>query len=208
MKKKILFFCLIIVLLIYIPTYADDYGTIILDGYFDDWQDKPHSLLFNGNLDNANEVHEICFFRDEDNGYVHLIISENQNNNFYNAPLQLQIRFDEGKENIRVDFNPAEDGMGDLEVRIESNSEIIGTGYYVFEEGEKDEIELNFPLTALSEELYSIMDMELRIPKLGKQSVISIGVSTGGYILVLGGFAIVLLGLWRLYGRKNIFYKN
>lgn len=77
--KKIIQKVLIGLLLIQAVSFSGyaDYGSIDIDGYYDDWEDKPHTEVYYGEMPYVSEVHQVSVFRDETTVYVHIKMSEN-----------------------------------------------------------------------------------------------------------------------------------
>jgi len=80
-NEKKLFRTLIIFLIIItmpFPAYAD-YGSIQIDSYYDDWEDKPHTEVYNGTNPPEKKINYVSLFRDESNVYVHVIFAQSNN---------------------------------------------------------------------------------------------------------------------------------
>ncbi|MDD2190884.1 MAG: procyclic acidic repetitive family protein [Eubacteriales bacterium] len=91
MKKK-LYRTLIIILLIItlpFPAYAD-YGPISIDGYYDDWEDKPHTEVYPGKNPPDGKVNYVSLFRDEANVYVHVVFADKNNQGIKNMTIDLK----------------------------------------------------------------------------------------------------------------------
>ncbi len=90
MKKS--YFKLVLIMLLIIatavPSYAE-YGAIVIDGYYDDWEDKPHTDVYNGQGGPNHQINHVALFRDEENAYVHIIFSEKGNNVIKNMTINI-----------------------------------------------------------------------------------------------------------------------
>lgn len=97
MKKSNLrtFLIILLVFVIPCPVYAD-YGSIQIDGYYDDWEDKPHTEVYNGKNPPDGKVNYVSLFRDEENLYVHIIYAEKNNQDINNMIIDLRTNL--GKE--------------------------------------------------------------------------------------------------------------
>jgi len=83
MKKQrirvlMIFFILMLILAPASAVYAD-FGPISIDGYYDDWDDKPHTQVYKGNNPPPHKINHVSLFRDEANIYVHVIFASQFN---------------------------------------------------------------------------------------------------------------------------------
>lgn len=102
---------IIIAMLISLPmiSYAD-YGTIKIDGHYDDWEDKPHTEVYKGSNPKDKAINMVSLFRDELNIYVHIIFSQ---------------QYSSGIKNMRVELI-TNLGDGYFELRESSSYDLIG----------------------------------------------------------------------------------
>lgn len=100
MRKKFLrVISLTIIIMLFFQTVSYAYGEITIDGYYDDWDDKPHSEMYHGN--NTNVIHNVSFFRDEENAYIHIKMSEHGETQFHNLGI-LTIETNAGDQSYMV----------------------------------------------------------------------------------------------------------
>ncbi|MEL7655769.1 MAG: hypothetical protein AAGU75_07660, partial [Bacillota bacterium] len=90
MKKNSLrtILILLLVLVLPVPVYAD-YGVIEIDGYYDDWEDKPYTEVYNGKNPPAAKINYVSLFRDENNAYVHIEFARINNQTIINMRVNL-----------------------------------------------------------------------------------------------------------------------
>lgn len=101
MKKKLVRNFLILLLILAIPSTAyADYGTIQIDGYYDDWEDKPHTEVYNGQNPPASKINYVSLFRDETNAYIHVIFASINNQDIKNMTINLYTNL--GDENYYI----------------------------------------------------------------------------------------------------------
>lgn len=90
MKKNIFRTLIIILIIITIPFPAfADYGTIEIDGYNDDWEDKPHTEVYPGKNPPQSKINYVSLFRDESNVYVHVEFAYENNQDITNMNINL-----------------------------------------------------------------------------------------------------------------------
>lgn len=93
MKKnamRILIIFLIIVMMPF-PAFAvnEDYIPIDIDGYYDDWEDKPFTEVYPGHNPPQSKINYVSLFRDEDNVYVHVTFAYKNNQDITNMIIEL-----------------------------------------------------------------------------------------------------------------------
>jgi len=90
MKKNTFRIFLIALLIVTIPfpAYAD-YGTIQIDGYYDDWEDKPHTEVYPGKNPSESKINNVSLFRDEANVYIHVVFAHKNNQDIKNMTINL-----------------------------------------------------------------------------------------------------------------------
>ncbi len=90
MKKNVFRTLIITLIIITIPFPAfADYGTIEIDGYYDDWEDKPHTEVYPGNNPPQSKINYVSLFRDESNVYVHVEFAYKNNQDITNMTVNL-----------------------------------------------------------------------------------------------------------------------
>ncbi|GAB1477377.1 hypothetical protein MASR2M70_22150 [Bacillota bacterium] len=126
---------LIFALIISIPQIAfADYGGIQIDGYYDDWEDKPHTQVYNGNNPNSNKINQVSLFRDESNIYVHILFAEKYTSGIKNIKVEIETNLGGGIYKLRepeefglLEFSseelPPEEARGSFEEEAPSPAE-------------------------------------------------------------------------------------
>jgi len=71
-------------------------GTIVIDGYYDDWEDKPHTEVYQGNNPKPKVINHVAIFRDDDNLYVHILFSEQYNSGIKNMRIDVETNVGDG----------------------------------------------------------------------------------------------------------------
>lgn len=211
MKKSCVLTVLLFVLFLLITPKlcnAADYGTIQIDGYYDDWEDKPHTQVYHGNPHNDLKVHLVALFRDQTKVYVHVKMSEKNNSDFHNIHLDLYTNLGNETYSVILDSNTdkkkPEGGTAALKVYLQNGRDSVGSGYYTRTEGETDDAEFFIPLSTISNQQGGITEISMRIYELGKQHIISVGADTGPYLGIALGAAIAFgSGGYYYYRRKN-----
>jgi len=168
------------------PCYAVDYGAIQIDGYYDDWEDKPHTKVYHGNPHDDLKVYLVSLFRDETTVYVHIKMSEENDSNFHNIHLELHTNLGTETYSVILDspheIKKPEGGTFGLKVYEQNGRDMVGSGYYTRTKGEADDAELFIPLSTISDQPTGITEISMRIIELGKQQIICVGANTGPYI--------------------------
>ena len=93
MKKNIFRTMIIVILLVTIPfpSFAvnEDYIPIQIDGYYDDWEDKPSTEVYPGHNPPQSKINDVSLFRDEDNVYIHVLFATKNNQDITNMIINL-----------------------------------------------------------------------------------------------------------------------
>ena len=204
---RTIIFLFLLMLTVPSPCYAVDYGAIQIDGYYDDWEDKPHSQVYHGNPHDNLKVHLVSLFRDETTVYVHVKMSEKNNSDFQNIHLDLYTN--QGTETYLVildsltEKKKPEGGTAGLKVYLQNGRDMVGSGYYTRTEGETDDAEFFIPLSTISGQPTGITEISMRIYELGPQQIICVGASTGPYIGIAICAAIALGSGGYYYNRRK-----
>ena len=200
-------FLFLLMLTVPLPCYAVDYGAIQMDGYYDDWEDKPHTQVYYGTLPNVSEIHLVSLFRDETTLYVHVKMSESNYSEFHNMFFTLFTNRGTVSYTVVTEPLPGKKkpvvGTSGLSVHLQSNWNMVGTGYYTRAVGESDDAEFVIPLSTISSQPASITDISLKIVELGPQQIICVGASTGPYIGIAICAAIALGSGGYYYNRRK-----
>jgi len=211
MKKffvRTMAFLFLLMLVVPLPCFAVDYGAIQIDGYYDDWEDKPHTQVYYGTIPNVSEIHLVSLFRDETRVYIHVKMSENNYSEFHNMYFSLYtnagtVSYTAITEPLSEKKKPVV-GTAGLTVHLQSNWNIVGTGYYTRAVGESDDAEFVIPLSTISSQPASITEISLKIVELGSQQIFCVGADTAPYIGIAICAAIALgPGGYYYYRRKK-----
>jgi len=205
MKKAIqtIHILFVIISVVLFPGYAD-YGAIEIDGYYDDWEDKPYTEVYYGKKPNVSEIHRVSVFRDEAAVYIHIKMSENRYTQLPNTYFTMDTNL--GSEAYTLILDPMkkkEYGTAGIEVHMTNNWDVVGSGYYTREEGESDEAEFEIPLSSITDEPGGVVDISTKFYDLGSQEIICVGAGTRPYIAAAIGAVIVLPSLAYYYYRKK-----
>jgi len=202
MKKTIPAFLTLLMLLLLIPLHGyADFGSIEINGYYDDWEDKPHTEVYY----DQGIRHLVSVFRDESNVYVHIKMAEAGFSNIDNFYFEMDTS--EGEKNFTLELESIKKGSygtGVIKVHETGNwQNVIGTGYYTREEGESDDAEFYIQLSSIADDPEGIYDISIMCANLGPQKTICVGADTGPYIGIAIGAALVFAPLGYIYYRKR-----
>lgn len=93
MKKNVMRILIIFLIIVMIPFPAfavnEDYIPIDIDGYYDDWEDKPVTEVYPGQNPPESKINYVSLFRDEDNVYVHVLFAYKNNQDITNMTIDL-----------------------------------------------------------------------------------------------------------------------
>lgn len=216
------FAVLVLIILILMPSVAIAEIPIIIDGYFDDWSDKPHTAFYYGTYDNE-DYEKVALFSDNNYLYGHIKMSDLDGrydsfvmylniNNSYTMQLIILPTDADKQTNWQVTIK-------DLPAGIHSNLSVLDNLDYSCVFGDAvlhiynkdynpgDDVEFSISYENISKHCNDIPISEIRtismtIPSIGNQEVILAGTSTEP---LLGITVTILLTLLFLSFRK---YKN
>ena len=82
---------LLIIVMMPFPAFAvnEDDIPIHIDGYYDDWEDKPFTEVYPGHNPPESKINYVSLFRDEDNVYVHVLFAYKNNQDITNMIIDL-----------------------------------------------------------------------------------------------------------------------
>ena len=201
----------------YAAAGAACYGNIIIDGYFDDWEDKPHSYVINyvsHQPKNQKNYHYASLYYDGQYVYLHIKMLSGWKYSFNGNEYYFQIN-DRYRLNVNIlDKNGRSFPNGNAPLGIQTvyvkykndgsiydNREVAGSEACLFigNATEQDEVELKIPITAFQWKnpnlnLDTVCKIEMWCPNLivRQCALISVGTSTGpalGIALCLGTVA-------------------
>lgn len=220
LKKRLL--TMLVVLIIFIPmntATASAFGNfgkhIDIDGYDDDWSDKPYSWEYPNDNDypdgqyqyDINSRHQMSLYCDDDYAYLHIELCTKEKSGLNGQNFQFWC---DGYETVfelsyvggyKINKNDKNDpGIYSLEVRNDTgilNNTVVqdASADYTIKAGhENNEMELKIPLTAFSAQDSRIDRRDIKqiaffCPYLMYRRIYCSGVSTDPYI----GIAICLL---------------
>jgi len=193
---------LILVLMVFlIPLHGfADYGAIVIDGYYDDWEDKPHTEVYY----DYGIRHKVSVFRDEARVYVHIKMAETGFTHIDNYYFDMETSGETTAFILQTKPIYGTHGTGGLEVyEYKGGPKLIGSGFYTEKEGESDEAEFYIELSLISDDPEGIYDISLYSPDLGRQQIMCAGVGTGPYVGVAVGAAMILVTTGYFYLRKK-----
>ncbi|QOX63069.1 hypothetical protein FRZ06_06795 [Anoxybacterium hadale] len=208
------------VLKVYAQEEAGGYGNILIDGYFDDWEDKPHSYVINyvsSQPKNQKNYHYASLFCDGDFVYLHIKMLSGWKYSFNGNEYYFQIN-DRYRLNVNIlDANGRSFPNGNAPLGIQTvyvkykndgsmydNREVAGSQACLYIGGpqEQDELEMKLPMAAFQLKnpglnLDNVSKIEMWCPNLivRQLALISVGTSTGpiaGILLCLGMVALIL----------------
>jgi hypothetical protein len=82
-------------------------GEIVIDGYYDDWEDKPHAEVYKGNNPQPKHINLVGMFRDDDRLCVHIVFAEQYSSGIKNMEVEVETNL--GSAVFELDENPAYD---------------------------------------------------------------------------------------------------
>ncbi len=180
---------------------SQDYVGITIDGYFDDWEDKPHTNIYY----TKGMEHSGSLFRDEENVYMHIKMSDWGFTHFDNYTYIFTA--DKVKKQIMItakNYHLNHNGKTELDIYSTSGEykKIDGaTGYVYRKQGHPDEWEVKIPLKYFSSKPETISSVSFHSPNLGKQTVESVNSPTLPFVIAGSGLAIASLGF--VYNKKK-----
>lgn len=192
----------------YGETYANN--AIKIDGYYDDWTDKPYTEI-RWDWDKVHLAHRASLFRDDKNVYLYIKMSPDNytkyngyNYNFYidgntSSPISFAAVYDGGNTDS---LGP---GNYKLTVRSQNGYYPVGEGYLTRQSNESDAAELVIPLSAFGNNVNpdTVKTIQFYTPNLGPQYVTCTGTSTAPYITIGLGCLLAVGGYLNLHKKKK-----
>lgn len=159
---------LISVMFLYpLKVYAADSG-VTLDGYFDDWIDKPSQSVY----DSPKIVHTVKWYSDNQNLYLYVKMSTKGKKSIGNYNIKYSSN-NGSQGHIRVNVGKGTTGTGRISVYL-GNSLISTDGYVVHgsDRDGSDQSEFRIPLSTFEKDNKNeMMTLKLNFQNLGKQSI-------------------------------------
>lgn len=196
---------------------------IVIDGYFDDWKDKPHSFVTNWNMPqdqrNENNCRKISMVTDGVNVYIHIEMVNQQD---YFTGAEHLFYFDGQLVPLHVTMGGLQagtSGIHEVPVIYKNGSgvgpdmmRVTGAKAYVsVVPGQADNMEMVVPIQSLKErypdlDLDDISKIEYRCPSICIDKVVATGTSTGWIVMLVIGSAIALGG-YGFYRKRKVVSK-
>lgn len=173
-------------------------GLITLDGYFDDWDDKPKTELFYDSASTDRKTY-IGVIADEMNIYCYATIARNfDGTNFVltidGKTVRFEVYFKQGNK-------PSKPGSYEVILR-DSSWNIIGSGMVVLgSANENHQMEFALPFDALKIKPETVKKITLKNPSYGRGEATTVGTPTGPIISLCAIGACIGFGNYK--AKKN-----
>ncbi len=202
-------------------------GSLAVDGYYDDWEGVPETLISYGSHNSSgtvNEYHGAAMIVTDEYVYVHVRMSDLYHMQIPVDDLKLTINGQEKSFIIRgrdsqnnVNWNTNMYGLSegihsDMGIFYRDGGSIaLGEAVLTISEGNpNDSFEFRMSIADL-EALYGLpagtigngAKMEFYSPNIGPEKVTVVGTPTGAYIGIAFGFVIALAAMFRQNKRKQ-----
>lgn len=202
-------------------------GSLAVDGYYDDWEGIPETLISYGSHNSSgtiNEYHGAAMIVTDDHVYVHVRMSDLYKSQIPVDELKLTIngveksfviRGRDSQNNINWNTNVyglaegSHDGLGIF--YRDGGSVALGEAVLTIREGNpNDSFEFRMNVEEL-EKLYGLpagtigngAKLEFYSPNIGPEKVTVVGTPTGAYIGIAFGFVIALAAAFSINKRKR-----
>lgn len=239
--KRTIVFCSILSYLLIMPasTYAankhtvemdaedsvvtGDTSGISIDGYFDDWEDKPMSVL-TWNNNNGNAFHDVSLIKDEEFIYIYLGMhpsyhSELPVNAIYlsinNQECQLFVRYANDKNTVdwsrEVKLNHAGTYLDLHPFTYYPDNALGDAAATIYNGNTRDQLEIRISIKEL-EKVMGLKEgtintgsqIKLRMPNVGGGTIELVGTSTGTIIGIALCIGTVVYFRWRRINKARI----
>lgn len=182
-----------------------DYVDIKIDGKFDDWEDKPHTQIFNPYESNGRMIHSGCLLRDDKTLYLHIKMSDTKEKRFMGWDYRFVI---DGKEkNIQVSDSKVDRSKKNSSwelpvVNRDGGQAVAGSkAILTLKDNQPEEFEMSIPLEYFNNNPQTISTITFSSLNLGKQSLQAVNSPT--LPLVLAGIGFAMAGCGYLKVKKN-----
>ncbi|KHD38694.1 hypothetical protein NL50_04135 [Clostridium acetobutylicum] len=207
--KKVIKFLTIMVLVIEVIivrpyTVRAESNGVILDGYYDDWTDKPYAEI-KYDWESPGQVHIVKWYSDDKNLYLHIKmgVTGGQQINHY----IIYFNVDNG-EKKQLQFSPDSPTTGRVSV-FDANggyTKISDDGYVTRgsnSDGKtSDEAEFRIPLSEFQKDSGKMFTLNLQFPNLGYQQIVFQVGSTYPYMGIAMSSSVAAFGFY-FYRRKR-----
>lgn len=194
--KKVILYSTFLILVFSTSAHAAGVG-ITLDGYFDDWSDKPEIILTPGNSGNMKQAHIVKWYTDDNYLYLNIDMTNSKKGQEPSCPIKYKING--GGQQYQLQ---AKKGAGNS-VQVFSNGKVIPNSGGLYGNSEA-KCEFKIPLSVFENGTKNqMLSIEMEFPNLGKGTIhFEVG-STHPYvgIAICGG--VVILG-FLVYGKRRI----
>lgn len=207
--KRIILCSTFLILIFSMPVHAAGVG-ITLDGYFDDWSDKPEIVLTPGDSGNMKQEHIVKWYTDDNYLYLYIDMSNSNKGKEPSCPIKYYIngvKQDPGILAKKGTGNSVQVYYGDED----ENGKVIGNekaipnsgGLYGYSEAE---CEFKIPLSVFENGAKNqMLSIEMEFPNLGKGTIhFEVG-STYPYtgIVICGAVAFFSFTIYTRKKRKT-----
>lgn len=177
---------------------------IKLDGYFDDWVDKPYMNL-KYDWENPGQIHTVYWYSDDDNLYLSIKMGTRGGQSLGNYIINYSV--DGGKSGM---LTLQQDNPSTGRISVFNYSEnwrpLTTDGYVVRGDNSdgktSDQCEFRIPLTEFTSKKGAIFNVTMGIPSLGPQALVFQAGSTKPYLGIAICISVSLLGVY-IYSRKK-----
>ena len=176
-------------------------GNISIDGYFDDWEDKPKTAVGWS----QSMTHHISLYRDEN--YIYLYVNLAKDFQFTGAAYCVNYDGKNTYFDVRCDGTIPNDGIGSLTIRTQNNWKYVpnSQGYIRREPGQSDLAEVVIPIYEFDRNVKpdEVQSISFSTPNYGPQYVSCSGTSTAPFVSSGIGLAIACTGFVALKKKRN-----
>jgi hypothetical protein len=102
----------------------DDYIPINIDGYYDDWEDKPATEVYPGHNPPESKINYVSLFRDEDYVYVHVLFAYKNNQDITNMTINLYTNMGNESYFLEPDFFWNTDMQTEPDMTLDQSTEL------------------------------------------------------------------------------------
>ncbi|NLT12439.1 MAG: hypothetical protein GXY06_08530 [Clostridiaceae bacterium] len=167
------------------------YTPIVIDGSFSDWSDKPSSPIYYS----ASQPHTASLYRDEDNVYLRIKMSD-PGYAFVGNQYKFLIDGKDYTFDIVASSGSIQNGLNNMDV-IRSNGYqlvAVASARLYRQSGQPDEMEMMIPLDYFYRQPNMLKTITFSSSNLGTQSITATGVSTMPIFFVASGLVAIAAG--------------
>lgn len=162
--KRIILCSTFLILIFSMTVHAAGVG-VTLDGYFDDWSDKPQIILTPGDSGNMKQKHIVKWYTDDNYLYLYIDMSNSNKDKEPSCPIKYEVNGSGQQYDLE-----AKKGSGDT-LQVFSNGKSIANSGGLY--GDNDEqCEFKIPVSVFENgNKNQPLDIKMSFPNLGKQTV-------------------------------------